>query len=195
MIINIRGTSGSGKTTLVRTVMSWYAHKQPVFISGRKQPIYYKLWLAQAGDTTFTCQPDLIVLGHYESACGGCDTIASTDMMFNLVMEAQQLAQHVLFEGLLISADVNRVTELHQVYGNEGLEVMAIELPLEQCIASVNKRRWAKDPTKPTVNPKNTESKWKGVVQSMVRLEQAGVRAHFRSRDNCLTRLREILLP
>ena len=192
MIINIRGTSGSGKSTLVRTVMSWYGHKVPIYIKGRKQPIYYKLWLVP--DSAGSSAPDLVVLGHYEATCGGCDTISSTDLMFDLVMEAQMLATHVIFEGLLISADVNRVAELHQTYGAEGLEVMAIDLPLADCLASVNGRRWAKDPTKEAVNPKNTESKWKGVQQSMVRLAALGVNAQFRTREGCQSRLQEILL-
>lgn len=191
MIINIRGTSGSGKSTLVRKLMSWYQHKVPVHIKGRKQPIYYKLWLVKPEDAR---GPDLIVLGHYEATCGGCDTISSTDLMFDLVVEAQLMATNVVFEGLLISADVNRVAELHQMYGAEGLEIMAIDLPLEDCLASVNGRRWAKDPTKDPVNPKNTESKWKGVQQSMVRLAALGVNAHFRTREGCESRLQEILL-
>lgn len=195
MIINIRGTSGSGKSTLVRKVMSWYALKEHVYVQGRKQPLYYKLWLQAPEDPQQNPgPPDLVVLGHYEASCGGCDTISSTDTMFDLVYEASSYAANVIFEGLLISADVNRCVDLHGTFGASGFEVLAIDLPLEDCLASVNARRRAKDPTKPDVNPANTESKWKGVRQSLERLRAAGVNVKHLPRAGCEGRLAEILL-
>lgn len=188
MIINIRGTSGSGKSTLVREVLSWYPHREPVFVPGRKQPLFYKLRFYPGTAV------DLVVLGHYEASCGGCDTISSTDTMFDLVYEASSYARNVLFEGLLISADVNRCVDLHNTFGASGFEVLAIDLPLEDCLASVNARRRAKDPTKPDVNPANTESKWKGVRQSLERLRAAGVNVKHLPRAGCEGRLAEILL-
>lgn len=196
MIINIRGTSGSGKSTLVREAMSWYRRKEPVHVAGRKQPLYYKLWLfpEEGPSSSRGKAPDLVVLGHYEASCGGCDTISSTDTMFDLVYEASALAENVMFEGLLISADVNRCVDLHQTFGAQGFEVLAIDLPLEDCLASVNARRRAKDPTKPDVNPANTESKWKGVRASLERLRAAGVNVQHLPREACEARLATILL-
>ena len=76
MIINIRGTSGSGKSFLVRHIMRLYPKQVPVYVSDRRQPISYTL--SRSGRK-------LLVVGHYESVCGGCDTVHSMDAIFDLV--------------------------------------------------------------------------------------------------------------
>ena len=184
MIINIRGTSGSGKSTLVRRVRELYngatlRFKEP----GRKQPIGYVHYRNQGRS--------LAIIGHYETPCGGCDTISKMEDIFGRVREAHDLGHDVIFEGLLISADVNRTAALHQ----EGypLLVVGMDVPLDECLASVNKRRWAKNPEKPGVNPKNTASKFKGVQQSMERLATLGVTTAWHTRDGALARIRQEL--
>lgn len=162
MIINIRGTSGSGKSHLARRIMDLYPSRTKVRVEGRRQPIGY---ICHREDGK-----DLAVLGHYETACGGCDTISKMEEIFELVRTSHLADMDVLFEGLLISADVNRTAALHE----EGLplRVVALDLPLEVCLESVNSRRMERlGPEKFTpVNPKNTESKHKGVRRSCERL-------------------------
>ena len=208
MIINIKGTSGSGKTTLVRKVMDCYDTKGKVYVEGRKQPLGY------------LCHKEghksLAVIGHYETPCGGCDTINKMDDIFDLVRKSHEKGYNVIFEGLLISADVNRTAALH----HEGLPltVLAIDIPLQDCLDSINGRRKAswelrckkieqeneerqekglklkELPPKPDdVNPKNTESKWRGVKLCMNRLLEAGVDARWGSRNQCLTIIKEKL--
>ena len=67
-IINIRGTSGAGKSHLARRVMANYPVRKPVHVAGRKQPLYYEY---EAPDHNVP----LFVVGHYECACGGTDTM------------------------------------------------------------------------------------------------------------------------
>jgi energy-coupling factor transporter ATP-binding protein EcfA2 len=200
VIINIRGTSGSGKSTLVRRVMDLYkGGKTRVMADGRKQPIGYILH-APVG------RP-LAVVGHYETDCGGCDTISQMETIFENARKADELGMDVLFEGLLISADVNRTVALHQV-AKRGMQVVALNTPLEQCLADVNTRRKNAHsrriealeaenavlaeggrklrelpPERGDVNPANTTSKFKGVQQSLVRLRDAGVTAHAVDRE------------
>lgn len=183
MIINIRGTSGSGKSTLVRKVAALYPRRFPVKIEGRRQPIGY-IHTRPNGRS-------LALIGHYETPCGGCDTITSQDEIYTRVRAAHEQGMDVLYEGLLISADANRVIALHQ----DGLpvRVIALDTPLDVCLASVNERRWAKNPDKPPVNPKNTESKFKGVQSSMKRLEAAGLDARWASRDGAFELIKEWL--
>lgn len=188
-IINIRGTSGSGKSHLVRQIMARYHQRIRIMEDGRKQPIMYLLNRNEG-------RP-LIVIGHYESDCGGCDTISKMEKIFDLVRRAHREGADVIFEGLLISADVNRVAALHE----EGLPltVFAIDLPIEECLASVNGRRRAKAERtgkeyKGDVNPKNTESKHRGVQQSMKRLEAKGVDTRWGTRDEVLAMLRRELV-
>jgi len=183
MIINIRGTSGSGKSTLARNIMALYDTKVAYRREGRKQPIGYT-YGTNGGQL-------LSVVGHYETPCGGCDTIQKMDDIFQLVRDADALGHDVLFEGLLISADMKRTLALH----TEGLDlrVVALDVDIETCLASVNQRRWAKNPDKPGVNPKNTVSKHKGVQSSMKKLKEAGVPASFCSRDEAFLLIRELL--
>ena len=177
----------------MRKVLSWYDVKLPVHVNGRKQPLYYKCWKEPFDPDKCTPAPDLIVIGHYEAACGGCDTITNLDLAFQLVFEAAGMAEHVAFEGLLLSGDVKRCTELHDTFGQD-FQVIALNTPLDVCISSVNSRRWAKDPTKDGVKPKNTESKYKCVLASIPKLQEAGVSVRHLSREAAEERLAEILL-
>lgn len=187
MIINIRGTSGSGKSTLVRRVMELYGGPKVVYREeGRKQPIGYALHRAQG----VPGRP-LGLIGHYETACGGCDTVPKMDRIFELVREAHANGMDVLFEGLLISADFNRTYALHA----DGLPllVVGLDVPLDVCLDSVNQRRWAKNPNKPPVNPKNTESKWKGTKNTMKKLQEHGVDARWADREGAFKIIRGAL--
>ena len=161
MIINIRGTSGSGKTTLVNRILDCYTNRQPIHIQKRKRPIAYTMDHPHGGRS-------LAVIGHYETACGGCDTITDVSDAFAWVELMHMEGHDVLFEGLLIAADVNRTVALHD--RGHDVHVLALSTPLEKCLESVNKRRWAKNPEKPPVNPKNTASKFRGVECSIKRL-------------------------
>ena len=101
MIINLRGTSGSGKSTVVRRVMEKYSQAStgainPQFSDGRKQPIGYACLPPDAD-----VQP-LWIPGHYETACGGCDTLKTVDQVYKEVTSAAELSYSVLFEGLMI---------------------------------------------------------------------------------------------
>jgi hypothetical protein len=193
MIINIRGTSGSGKSTLIRSVLDQFAARLPVHVPGRKRPLYYKLW--RDGDINQFGPPDLVVLGHYDTACGGCDTIPTTDMTYDVILEAHYMlgAAHVLYEGLLISSDAQRTIDLGRNVGLDKLLVVELSTPLEECLASVNQRRAARDAELPPVDPKNTTAKWKGIQSSGKKIREAGVQVESLDRDAALARVLEVL--
>ncbi|HNQ98388.1 MAG TPA: zeta toxin family protein, partial [Trueperaceae bacterium] len=132
------------------------------------------------------------VIGHYETTCGGCDTISKMEHIFELARKAHDNGCDVVFEGLLISADVNRTAALWAFAQEQGcpMLVVALDVPLQVCLDSVNARRRERNPDLPPVNPRNTESKHKGVQQSMRRLEAAGVPAVSLDRDAALARIR-----
>lgn len=201
MIVNIRGTSGSGKTTAVKQglleqfrpdqrfkwVPKWDQipeEHRPERLK-RKQPWGYHLIPDRPGKS-------IVVIGHYETACGGTDTISKMDTIFSMVRQAHlKSGCHVVFEGLLLSADFNRTYALHQ----DGLPlvVLGMDVPLDVCLDSVNARRWAKNPDKPPVNPKNTESKYKGTKNTMKKLQDHGVDARWVDREGCKQALAALL--
>jgi len=185
MIITIRGTSGSGKSHIVRELMKRLDPLTPNRREGRKQPLSY------TGHNPLTGKP-VTIIGHYETACGGCDTITQQQDIFDLVHEAATAGHDVIFEGLLLSIEVERTTKLVREHGHE-LVVLGIDIPLQLCLDSVNARRRQKDPTKPPVNPKNTEAKWRQCKSSWVRLKQRGIECRIGDRAFVLANARQLL--
>ncbi len=191
MIINIKGTSGTGKSTIVREVVRRYHHKVDHFREGRKQPIY----TVHYPDDEHRDEPSglvpLVTLGHYNTPCGGCDTISKQEDIFRIVREQQRAGRDVLYEGLLVSGEVANTARLH--LDGMPLEVIALDVPVEVCIASVNERRWAKSPDKPPVKPDNTIAKHRGVQLAMKRLGADGVSCTWASRDGALSLVLRLL--
>lgn len=181
MIINIRGTSGSGKSTAVRAIMEMARAEQEregglgitsfgadpaVYPKKRKHPLFY---LFQLGGQ------EISVLGHYETDCGGCDTIPSYDIMIALIKERYQEGYHVIFEGLLVAHDKKQVTALWEWLGKKDFTVLELTEPLEGCLQSVRDRRARKGADPNTFNPANTERRYAEVVRSCLQLEERGI--------------------
>lgn len=186
-VINIRGTSGSGKSTVARQLMALYQPNPLRYREeGRKQPLGYR-YKRRVSEDFRECNHvyDLAVVGHYETDCGGADTIPDYDKLMSLVMAGMDAGMDVLFEGLLFSGDVKHTTELREYAEKQGtmLHVVAMQMDLQLCVDSINLRRNAKAqrlgrPPKPPVNPKNTIAKHKGLTLACSRLEAAGVTVH-----------------
>jgi len=172
MIINVRGTSGSGKSTLIRKIMDRYQTKVAVKAKGRKQPLGYILH-----------NPDsvrwLAVPGHYETPCGGCDTIPNMAEVFHQVRAGHKANYDVLFEGAIVSTLAKQIIEMHQ----EGfpIEVVSLNTPLEDCLAGIQERRDARGDTRP-LSPKATEGKYKSTRSTHAKFQAAGVPAIWASR-------------
>jgi thymidylate kinase len=186
MIIQIRGTSGSGKTTLARAVMGLYAHRQEHYVEGRKRPLAYTFTRAE-----HTRRP-LYAVGHYESACGGADTIsAGFEFIFDLVTRAHAAGNDVLLEGLLISNDSKRIIEVCHANPEQHL-LVCLNTPVEQCLANIRARRAAKGNDKP-LSEKNTRDKHAYGLRQNEKLAAAGVNYIVADYDTALTRIKETL--
>lgn len=185
VIVNIRGTSGSGKSTIVRSIMSLYPAKEAKYVPERKQPLYYIL-----SDPEQPERPKLAVIGHYESSCGGADTISkymtgvlqeadedhgdpnSYDLIFGLVKELYDGGHDVLFEGLLITGDIKRAKDLKA--SGYPLHIISLTLPIELCIESVKARRAAKG-NENEFNEANTREKHELQIHCVTELKKLGV--------------------
>jgi len=166
MIVNIRGTGGAGKSTLVRAVMSWYPEKIPHFVEGRKQPMGYTLHKANRAGKP------LYVPGHYETACGGCDTIKTLDQIFDTVKSHHESGEDVLFEGMLLCDDTKRTIGLSQE--TPEFVVIGLTTPIDQCCANIRKRREAGGNDKP-LNEKNTRTRYERDKKHLEKLKSAGL--------------------
>jgi hypothetical protein len=163
-IVNIRGTSGAGKSTVVRNVMQHYRSMLPNFIADRRQPITYILASPEV-------EIPLLVPGHYETACGGCDTLKTVDQAYQLVRAAAESKFHVLFEGIMVQDDVMRAIALSAVHP---LTVIRLTTPIEVCLEGIQSRRDKRGDTR-VLNPKNTIARDKSVKRNCDRLREAGV--------------------
>lgn len=161
MIIQIRGTSGSGKSTVMRRVKDEIGGMwQPFYREGRKQPLYYgNLMNAR-----------LLILGHYESPCGGCDTIGSARQVFELTTELleREPGRIILQEGLLLSEDTKWSSQMPD------LRVLFLTTPLETCLKQIEGRRRAARNEKP-LNPANTSNRVAVIERARVKLDESGV--------------------
>lgn len=177
MVINIRGTGGSGKSTLVRRLMA-HATMLPEFVIGRKRPIAYS-------DRAV----GLYVPGHYETPCGGCDTLAGPDAAYELVRAAAAQGMHVVFEGIIVQDDVRRCIELSREYP---VLVIGLQVPVEACLDAIRERRAARGDAR-ALNPTNTVHRAKRLDGIMTKLVAAGVEAKWLSREaayvECCARL------
>lgn len=185
MIINIRGTSGSGKSTIAKKVMSLYRGPHiRYFEEGRRQPIGYACHRENSGKP-------LAVIGHYEIACGGTDTISGYEKIFALIRKAHESGMDVLYEGLLLSGDVKWAAKLHE----DGLPLLVIGLnvPIEVCLDAVNTRRHAKKPDALPVNPANTMAKHRSTKLGLDRLSSMGVRTAWCTRTEAFNLIQKEL--
>lgn len=192
MIINISGTSGTGKSTLVRQVMKTYDKCEPFMIEGRKRPMGY------------VCRSNgifnsLFIPGHYETACGGCDTLSMfpnfMDFLYDMIRKAHtrrlhEEGQHVMYEGLLVESDVRRAVETHNL-GHE-MKVIHLDVTLEECFRSIAERRARKGKLKPVAR-KHTEDRYRSVRRRQLRLSAAGIDAKFYSREKAYEAVRNVL--
>lgn len=163
MIIQVRGTSGSGKTWAVKRVMEgtdWQAVSAP----GRKRPLYYR---TAAGSDW----PPTVVLGHYESACGGCDTIGSAAAVAALTtrLRAEHPGAVIIQEGLLLSEDVKWTRDMGDVF------CLFLATPVDKCLEQVRGRRAAAGNDKP-LKEDNTRNRVGVIDRARVKLTEAGVR-------------------
>ena len=138
MIIQIRGTSGSGKTTAMRAVMAFFQGWQPHMVEGRRKPLWY---------TTQAHGRTLVVLGHYEIDCGGCDTIGSAPDVYEVCRQAIGMYGPrivVLSEGLLWGEDVKWSLDL--VKQGYPVRPFFLTTTLEECLRRVELRQDGREP-------------------------------------------------
>lgn len=165
MIVNIRGTGGAGKSEIVRRVMAFFPSINPSFIDGRRQPFGYACH-REGGKT-------LWVPGHYETPCGGCDTVKTPDQVYASVIENVQEGNDVIFEGIIIQDDIRRCIDLHRKFPGQVL-VIELTTPIEVCLAGIQSRRDGRGDERP-LDPKNTVSRAKRVKSRCAALRDSGV--------------------
>jgi len=174
MIVNPRGTFGSGKSTIVRKVMERYAERDPAMTPGRKQPYGYTCYRADGG-------PNLWVVGHYETRCGGADTIDRIDDIYAQVNGAAERGYDVIYEGgALVQSDWRRAAAAAARFPTL---IIVLDVPIEMCLEGIRARREARGDTRP-LNPKNTIGRARDTLRNAEHLRTNNVAVEkFQDRD------------
>lgn len=145
MIYNVRGTNGSGKTTIARAVIA-AAKARPVAWRTKAKPEAYAGTLAGRS---------VAVLGSYETACGGMDTVTDIREAAEIIVRYAKNKKYdiVFYEGLFISHMIGTVGKAVKPFGDR-VTLAFLDTPLETCIERVVQRRREKGNDRP-FDPKN----------------------------------------
>lgn len=166
VIVNVRGTNGSGKTTVVQELVPAADRQRFVICEHRytdkkgrdkvKELIGYRV-----GAT--------ILVGRYDTACGGCDGMPSVYAAYQAVEAAAALpgARFVLFEGLMLSGIYQSVVDTQNRLKAAGHEFVwaFMPVPIEECV----RRVIARTAKPPGWDPRHVYSKHRAVVRTRER--------------------------
>lgn len=178
MLINIRGTSGSGKSTAVRELVA-LATSVHFHVEGRKKPLY-SFHRLENGKTFAT-------LGHYETPCGGCDTLKKLDDVFTLYEKVKGEVDFVVAEGKILGDDTKRTPLVDKAV------IMYLTTSVADCYAGVAKRRWDKgEHDKSFMKPRKLEADHRTIGSAVRRLRAAGkVKVVDVTRENIVGKILE----
>lgn len=195
-VVLLKGTSGSGKTYIAEQIIAALEAKAVVtnwFGLGPKGKLGGTVYQNEQGLRT-------AVLGRYESACGGCDSMSWKGAADDIEAKIKELVADgydVFFEGLIVATwGVDRMIRVGNLL-NTDFYVVHLTTPLETCISSVEARRAARAEAegkelKP-LDPANTASKHRS-LQSTTRMQRdRGVRVEELGRAEALARVRSLL--
>ena len=137
--------------------------------------------------------PPLFVVGHYESPCGGCDTLSFTgsqDTIWGWVREYHAKGYNVLFEGVIVGDDTRRTIQAHE----DRLPLILIELttPLDECLRGIQSRRDARGDAR-KLNPKNTAKRMSPIRNRMRKFKRMGMDVRNLDRGDALALCMETL--
>jgi ABC-type dipeptide/oligopeptide/nickel transport system ATPase component len=192
-VVLLKGTSGSGKTYIAEQVLKALDEKEGLrqtFAIGPKGKVGGYLWKDQK----------VAVIGRYESACGGCDSMSwkgAADDIEDKIVELAEEGYDVFFEGLIVATwGVDRMLRLT---ANPKINFVVIHLttPLAECISSVESRRAARAAAEgkevTPLDPANTASKHRS-LQSTTRMQRSrGVHVDELDRAEALARVLGLL--
>lgn len=193
-IINLRGTNGSGK--------SWLATQLVPPAASERFEILQHGYVTKAGAARTKAihayrRDDMVLIGRYDTNCGGCDGLPDVRTAYRAALKASQMegVSGVVLEGLMISGIYQSVVdELGVAAGalpRPATLVWAyLSTPLDECIARV--RRRSNRP--PEWDPRNIVSKHRAVVRTRERAALARLPViDVRSDNDSLGLLRDIV--
>lgn len=139
-VIKLGGCNGSGKTSVAKAIMDLTCAQPLKWAGTRKDPNHY------VGDFNGR---EVLILGSYETACGGMDTISDKHERLQFVKWAVDTAAKggiVFFEGLMTGKTygaLGELSEAHHTLGDAKWLYAFLDTPFKTCVTRVLKRRKA----------------------------------------------------
>ncbi len=168
IVINIRGNSGSGKTHLTREFMKKFKINEPMWFGDADKT---KRAHAMVDDI----RGKFCVIGSYDNACGGCDTIKTQAEVVNRVHLATLLGFKVIWlEGLIMSTIYGTVGDYSEQFKDRWVFAY-LTTPLDVCLERIYKRREQAGQIKP-FNELNTRNRVASIESSRMKCLDRGRR-------------------
>lgn len=170
MILNLRGTNGSGKSTVALALLNEYRADKPslplaMYTTPKGAERYVEGYHIK--------KLDLIIVGAYKTACGGCDGIKTQDLICSAVRAAFSDANNVFFEGVIVSTLFSRYHALARELGSkspQGRFCWAyLDTPLETCLTRIQARNGGKE-----IKENLVASKVRAIASTRAKAEAAG---------------------
>jgi shikimate kinase len=189
-VVLLKGTSGSGKTYIAEQVLDRLGSSRETFPLGPKGKVGGYLWPSVK----------VAVLGRYESACGGCDSMSWKGAADDIEAKIKELVEQeydVFFEGLIVATwGVDRMVRVGNLL-NTQFTVVHLTTPLEECISSVESRRAARAAAEgkelTPLDPSNTAAKHKSLQSTTKMQRERGVQVEELGRKEALNRVLGLL--
>jgi hypothetical protein len=182
LVINIRGNSGSGKTHLTREFMKKFRVNVPAINCYERIEGYV---------TQQRTAPLWAVIGKYENACGGCDTIKTQLEVVRRVEFFTGMGYNVWLEGLIMSTIYGTVGAYSEKFGDRWVFAY-LDTPENICFQRIRERRRLAGNTKP-LNEKNTANRFATIVRNREIVESHGRRTLLLDYRNPLPTLLKII--
>lgn len=137
-VIKLGGCNGSGKTSVARAIMSYVSGdgmKGGWYSGAKKNPNFYH---------TKYSNVEIVVLGNYDNACGGMDTISDKEERLRLLRHLCKPGRVVFYEGLITGKTYGAMGELSEqhVRSGKGRWLYAfMDTPFDVCVERVMQRR------------------------------------------------------
>lgn len=170
-IINLRGSSGSGKSTLAHRFLKEHSNR-PIqdTLSDWKKPktIAYRV------DTR---PKETIVIGRYETQCGGCDSMSYKGSHEDIehMVRGFSIYTNVIFEGLTISSTLSRWRRISDE--NPGKFIWAFMMTSEEeCYRRIMARNGGREPKRDAKGIADYQRKYRGCMKHMAQLKEEGQR-------------------